>query len=76
MVACGTMNAANTIRFFRVTDAKTKASILEAIANHYGITTNEAEEEVTDFQAECLTDYLVGPIRDATQLLMKRHGFA
>ena len=70
------MNAANTIQFFRVTDSETKASILEAIANHYGITPSEAEEEVTDFQAERLTDYLVGPIRDATQLLMKRHGFA
>jgi hypothetical protein len=70
------MSAANTIQFFRVTDSETKASILEAIANHYGITPSEAEEEVTDFQAESLTDYLVGPIRDATQLLMKRHGFA
>lgn len=66
----------STIAFFRVTDAKTKAAILENIATHYGITSAEAEAEVTDTDAESLLDYITGPIRLATSVLMQRHGLA
>lgn len=62
--------------FFTVTDSKTKASVLGAIAAHYGITSKEAEEEVTDSEAESLLDYLTGAVRTATHLLMKRHNLA
>jgi len=65
-----------TIAFFAITDAKTKADILANIANHYGITSAEAEAEVTDPEAESLLDYITGPERLATSLLMKRHGLA
>lgn len=60
--------------FLTATDAKTKAAVLTAIANHYGITQQKAMEEVTDQEAEHLLDYLTGTIRTATSLLMKRHG--
>jgi len=69
-------NSDITKRFFTVTDLKTKASILESIAAYYGITSEEAEAEVTDCEAESLLDYLIGSVRSATHLLMKRHGLA
>lgn len=65
-----------TKRFFSLTDSKTKSSILQAVASHYGITEQAAEAEVTDPEAESLLDYLVGPIRTATHALMKRHNLA
>lgn len=65
-----------TIAFFAEIDYPTKTLILQNIANHYNITTAEAHEEVTDPEAEHLLDYVTGPQRAATSLLMKRHGFA
>lgn len=70
------MNATITKKFFAATDAKTKAAVLDNIASHYGITPAEAEEEVTDDEAESLLDYVTGPVRAATHVLMKRHGLA
>jgi hypothetical protein len=70
------MHATITKKFFAATDAKTKAAVLENIASHYGITPAEAEEEVTDDEAESLLDYVTGPTRAATHVLMKRHGLA
>ena len=66
-------NAQITTKFFAATDAATKAAILSNIAKHYGITSAEAYEEVTDDEAEHLLDYVTGPERAATSLLMKRH---
>jgi hypothetical protein len=66
-------NAQITSRFLAATDAKTKAAILANIANHYGITSAEAFAEVTDEDAEHLLDYVTGPERAATSLIMKRH---
>lgn len=69
------MNAAQkTVKFFEATDTKTKASVLNAIAKHYGITADEAHAEVTDPEAEHLLDYLTGSVRSATHVLMQRHG--
>lgn len=61
-------------QFLAVIDSKTKAEILGAIATHYGISEQEAFEEVVDDQAEHLLDYMVEPQRSATRVLMQRHG--
>lgn len=68
------MNAAKTERFLSRVDAATKSAILSNIAKHYGITPNEAYEEITSEDAEHLLDYVTGPERSAASLLMKRHG--
>ena len=52
----------------------TKAEILKSIAEHNGITSEEAFAEVTDAGAEHLLDYMVEPKRTAKSLLMQRHG--
>ena len=66
-------NAQINRRFLVATDAATKAEILSNIAKHYGITSAEAYAEVTSNEAEHLLDYVTGPQRAATSLLMKRH---
>lgn len=63
-------------QFLSVIEDKAKELILESIAGHYGITTQEAYAEVTDDQAEHLLDYMVEPQRSATSILMQRHGMA
>lgn len=65
-----------TRKFFSLTDAKTKQSILKTISAHYGITEQQAEAEVLDPEAESLLDYLTGSTRSATHVLMKRHNLA
>jgi len=65
-----------TKRFFAVTDAKTKSTVLKAIANHYGISPKEAEEEVTGDGAESLLDYLTGSTRTAIHVLFQHHNLA
>ena len=66
-------NAQTTAAFFAATDAKTKSDVLANIAKHYGITSAEAFDEVTDADAESLMDYVTGPARLATSVLMQRH---
>ena len=66
-------NATTTARFLDNIDAATKAAILTNIANHYGITTADAYDEVTDVDAEHLLDYVTGPQRAATSTLMQRY---
>lgn len=63
-------------QFLSVIDDKAKALILESIAAHYGITAQEACDEVTDAEAEHLLDYMVEPERSAASVLMQRHGMA
>jgi hypothetical protein len=58
--------------FLAATDVATKNAILANIANHYGITSAEAYAEVTDVEAEHLLDYVTGPERAATSVLMQR----
>lgn len=67
-------NAQINQKFLAVIDAKTRWAVLNAIADHYGITLQDSADEVTDSEAEHLLDYLTGSIRTATHLLMKRHG--
>ena len=66
-------NSQITTKFFAATDSKTKAEVLRNIATHYGISAQEAFEEVTDNEAEHLLDYVTGPTRTAVSLLMRRH---
>ena len=66
-----TTNAQVTARFLAGADAGTRALILGNIAEHYGITPAQALAEVTDSEAESLLDYVTGPMRSATSLLMK-----
>lgn len=61
-------------RFLSATDAKTHDEVMSAVASHYGITKDEAFEEVTHEDAEHLLDYLTGTIRTATSVLMRHHG--
>jgi hypothetical protein len=68
------MNSAITQRFFTLIDAKTKNDIIASVAAHYGISQDEALEELIDEDAESLLDYLVGGVRSATSVLMQRHG--
>ena len=67
-------NAQINAKFLSVTDARTKQAVLANIAKHYGISQQEAFDEVTGEGAEHLLDYVTGTERAATHLLMKRHG--
>lgn len=67
-------NAQITTKFFNATTAQTKSLILQNIAKHYGISEDEAFNEVTDEDAENLLDYVTGPERAATSVLMQKHG--
>lgn len=60
--------------FLSAIDSASKNEILTAIAKHYGITPEEAFNEVTDAGAEHLLDYMIEPERSATSVLMQRHG--
>ena len=71
------MNNAEINRaFLAATDAKTKTAILESIAKHYGISQQNAFDEVVDDGAGHLLDYLVEPTRSAVSVLMQRHRLA
>lgn len=69
-------NGTKTQKFLDATDTKTKDAILGNIATHYGISKESALSEITDPEAEHLLDYVTGPQRAATHVLMKRHGLA
>jgi hypothetical protein len=60
--------------FLAAITAEARNSIMEAIATNYGITLNEAFEEVTHEEAENLLDYLTGATRAAASALMQKHG--
>ena len=63
-----------TAKFFAMIDADTATEIVANIARHYDVSPKEALYEVTAAGAEHLLDYVTGPMRLATSLLMKRHG--
>jgi len=67
----------NKTTMFLETISKTaKNLILDNIANHYGISRDEAFEEVVDDEAEHLLEYVTGVERNATLILMKKYGYA
>lgn len=61
--------------FLECIDHQAKNMILSSIANHYGVTNAEINEEVVTVGAEHLLDYMVEPHRSAAFVLMQRHGF-
>ena len=65
-------NSKITIAFLNWLDIKTKNEILLNIANHYGISTQEAFEEVTDEEAESIMDYITGSIRPSVSLFFNK----
>ena len=69
-------NATINSRFLAATDTKTRIQILGAIAKHYGITADQAFNEVIDEDAEHLLDYLTEPVRSAARVVMARHGLS
>lgn len=72
MKEAGTPN--NNAQFLAVIDSEARAVILESIAQHYGISAQEAFDEVSDESAEHLLDYMVEPQRSAASVLMQAHG--
>jgi hypothetical protein len=64
-----------TEQFLSIIPSQTKNQILDNVASHYGISRQDALEEVTDIDAEHLLDYVTGVMRSATSVLMQRHGF-
>lgn len=60
--------------FLGMIDHKTKAAIIDSIADHYGRSSEEILLEVADAEAEDLLDYMQEPMRSATSVLMQRHG--
>ena len=69
-------NAKINQAFLTATDAQTRALVLNNIAKHYGISPEQALDEVTDDGAEHLLDYVTGPARAGVSVLMKRHRLA
>lgn len=69
-------NAQKNAAFLAAIDADTRNLIISNIAGHYGITPNEIHNEITGDGAEHLLDYVTGPERAATSVLMQRHGMA
>jgi hypothetical protein len=62
--------------FFTATDLKTQNAVLDFIANHYGITRQEAFEEVTHEESEHILDYLQGDVRAAVNVLIYKKKIA
>ena len=69
-------NSATTRALFNKTTRATINAILDNIAAHYGITRIEAMNEVLHDEAESILDYVTGPQRAATYVIMQRHGLA
>jgi len=65
-----------TTMFLETISETAKNLILDNIANHYGISRDEAFEEVVDDEAEHLLEYVTGVERNATLILMKKYGYA
>lgn len=65
----------NNKKFLDIADSETKDTVLNCIAERYGITPNEAYSEVVHGEAESLLDYMIEPERSATKIIMARHGF-
>ncbi|KAB7891448.1 hypothetical protein [Poseidonibacter ostreae] len=66
-------NSEKNKAFLKAIDSQSKNDILDNIAKHYGITNDEAEDEVTDDEAEHLLDYITGNQRNGAYALMLIH---
>lgn len=65
-------NSETNEAFLLSLDGRTVTEILNNIANHYGITKEEALEEVCDKDAHSIMDYITGDIRPAVSLLFNK----
>ena len=65
--------ARHTEIFLNMICQEVRVRILSNIADHYGITLEEAYLEITDPEAESLLDYVTGPERAATAALMRKY---
>lgn len=62
-------------KFLASTTPEMKRTILNNIANHYGISIYEAYEELVCEQAESIMDYITGTNRSAISLIFKKFCF-
>lgn len=62
----------NNTAFLVSLDNRTANAIVEHIAQNYGISTEEALDEVLAEDAEDLLEYLQGPVRVATSVLLQK----
>lgn len=58
--------------FLASTTPQMKAIILSNIAKHYGISNNEAFEEIIDEDAENIMDYVTGNERPAIHVIYQK----
>lgn len=65
-------NSSTTVAFLDSLDPKVKNEVLSNIAKHYGISNQEAYEEVTDEEAESIMDYVTGSIRSTVSLYFNK----
>jgi hypothetical protein len=65
-------NSKFTFVFLNTIDAQTKDLILSNVANHYGITNEQAYNELIDEDAESLLDYVTGDLRAGVSVLVQR----
>lgn len=65
-------NAQINIEFLKSLDLKIKNQILSNIANHYGISNDDAYNEIVDPDAESIMDYVTGPIRSTVSLFFNK----
>ena len=64
----------NNAKFLNSIDDRTELSILQNIATHYGITVNEAYDEVADSEAEDLAEYVTGKAKNGVYSMMRKAG--
>jgi hypothetical protein len=62
--------------FLESTDETTCYEIIKSIAKHYGASLVTILDEVISDEAEHLLDYMTGPERSATYILMQKKGMA
>ena len=65
-------NAELNKAFLDDVDTAVREAILKSIGTHYGISLESVLEEVTQENAEHLCEYMVGPTRTATWVMMKK----
>jgi hypothetical protein len=64
-------NSELNILFLDSLDGRIVNQIMSNIANHYGITYQEALYEVMDEEAESIMDYITGSLRSTVSLFFK-----
>ena len=69
-------NGQTTTIFMCLASDRISSAILTAVSNTYGISEDQALEEITDDGAENLLEYLPTTLRMAVQVLMARHRLA